>query len=136
MKYLRCLSMFVLAGLVASGCSSPEPAGIAVSGTVEFQGKPLDRGTIEFAPTSDQGTFSGAPIVDGQYQIPAENGLAPGQYSVRISSSEGGAAAAEGPPGESAITAKERIPAAYNTATTLKAEVKPEGEQTFDFKIP
>jgi hypothetical protein len=135
MKRLVSLPVLALFSLLYCGCSGTDPAGIAVSGMVEFQGKPLDHGTIDFAPTSEQGTFSGASITDGHYEIPAENGLKPGNYDVRISSSEGGAVA-EGPPGDSTITAKERIPAKFNTATTLKAEVKDDGQQTFDFKIP
>jgi hypothetical protein len=135
---LRCyVSILLLVCGAVVGCANQEPAGIPVSGTVTFQGKPLDQGAIEFSPTSQQGTFSGGEIVDGQYSIPAEQGLAPGSYDVRITSSEGGTQApADQAPGESTITAKERIPAAYNSATTLKVDVTKDGNKTFDFQIP
>jgi hypothetical protein len=113
-----------------------EQAGKPVTGQVTFQGKPLDQGTISFSPTAGQGTFSGGQIKGGQYSISAEHGLAPGLYEVRISSTEGGPPPSDELPGETTAVPKERIPAEFNSKTTLKAEVKEAGENKFDFTIP
>ena len=134
---LRFNLVLVLVALIMAGCAGEEPAGNPITGTVTFQGKPLDQGSIEFSPAAGQGTMSGAPITNGEYTIPAESGLEPGKYDVRISSVEGGAVVDPNePPGEPTTTAKERIPAEYNTNTTLTAEVKDEGENKIDFTIP
>ena len=49
-----------------------------VKGTVTFQGKPLDQGSIEFSPADGQGTISGGSITNGHYDLPADHGLEPG----------------------------------------------------------
>ncbi len=68
--------------------------------------------------------------------VPAENGLAPGKYTVRISSTDGGGPATGGLADVPDVEAKERIPPQYNVQTTLMAEVKESGENKFDFQIP
>jgi hypothetical protein len=135
MQRAACLASLAFA-LSTCGCGSEVPQGIPVSGTVSYQGAPLDHGSIEFAPVGDEGIFSGAPIVAGTYEIPEENGLTAGEYEVRISSSSGETATEEEAPGESTVTAKERIPSDYNVATTLKVTVQPSQDNTFDFQIP
>jgi hypothetical protein len=121
--------------LLVCGCGGVEPAGNAVSGTVTFQGKPLDFGSIQFDPTGDQGTMSGGDIEGGEYSVPAATGLKPGTYAVRISSVEGGVSSSDVPPGEPPPPAKERIPAKFNAQTTLKADIK-EGDNSINFDIP
>jgi hypothetical protein len=122
--------------LLIGGCAKNEPAGHPVSGTVTFQGKPLDQGSIEFSPTGDQGTMSGGDIKDGNYSIPAASGLKPGPYAVRISSSDRSVTATEEAPGEPPPPARQRIPAKFNEQTTLTAEVTETGDNKFDFNIP
>jgi hypothetical protein len=126
----------VLAVCLASACSKSGNRQ-AVSGTVFLKGAPLDEGTIEFVPTTkDIPTTSGAVIKDGKFSIPADKGLAPGQYVVRVSSGEKGTQAAEAAPGVSGPPAKDRIPPEYNANSNLKAEVKDGGPNVFEFKIP
>ena len=129
MRRFRC--WVVTAALLLGGCG-PEYAGRPVAGVVTFQGKPLDQGMIQFYPAEGQATFSGGEIKDGSYASPAEFGLAPGKYHVRINSPEGSV------PADSVemVMVKERIPAKYNAETTLTAEVKESGENKFDFEIP
>ena len=133
-----CVCFGLLSALAFTGCSAEEPAGLTVSGNVTLKGQPLDQGTIEFSPAADgPGSFSGAPIKDGKYEIPALSGLQPGKYTVRISSGEGGTDAPEEAPGESERPpAKERIPASYNSNSTQQVEVKVGAENKFDFNIP
>jgi hypothetical protein len=117
--------------LLLCGCGS-ERVGNQVSGVVTFQGKPLDQGMIQFYPAEGQATFSGGEIKDGRYMLPPEFGLAPGKYHVRINSPEGSVPAGS----VEMVAVKERIPAKYNSETTLTAEIKESEENEFDFEIP
>jgi hypothetical protein len=117
------------------GCSEPPP-GLPISGTVTFRGQPLDLGTIEFAPAAGQATFSGGAIKEGQYSIPAENGLKPGEYDVRISATKEGEYSEEPvAPGE-ARPLKQLIPPEFNSDTKQRVVVKESGNNKFDFTIP
>lgn len=132
----RCCQCFFLAVAVSlAGCGGEEETGNVITGNVTFQGQPLDQGSIEFSPAAGQSTMSGAPITNGTYTIPASAGLAAGKYTVRITSVEGGAVASDEPPGETPPPVKQRIPAEYNSKSTLSAEVKDGGENKFDFDI-
>ena len=116
-----------------AGCSN-DPR-LAVSGTVRFNGQPLDQGRIEFHPPGGKGSLSGAGIHDGRYHIPQANGLAPATYEVKIFSyGTKGAKVAGDMPGEPGKGFKERIARKYNLATELRADVKP-GTATFDFSV-
>src|SRR5687768_3847834 len=120
----KLILLATLSGMLFCGCAAKEPSQFPVSGTVTLKGQPLDQGTIQFDPTApEQGTFSGVGIQAGKYSIPAENGLAPGTYRVRISSAEPGPVVEQAAPGESGPPAKDRIPTKYNVETTLQAEV-------------
>jgi hypothetical protein len=123
------------AGCALPGCTEP-PSGHSVTGNITLHGEPLDQGMIEFSPAAGQGTMSGGMIKDGAYTIPPESGLAPGLYQVRISSTQGAAPNPDELPGEARTPPKQRIPAQYNTETTLQAEVKAGGDNHFDFAIP
>ena len=132
------LRLALITALVLSGCGGKE-SGIPVSGEVTFQGRPLDQGSIEFSPAEGQGTISGAPIMNGRYEIPADHGLQPGKYDVRISSTIAPPVrefAFEEAPPKVAAEAKQRIPAKYNSKTTLQADLKESGENKFDYHIP
>ncbi len=122
--------------VVLVGCGETNELGrLPVTGSVTLKGKPLDQGTIEFAPTGETGVSGGAMIADGDYQIPGDKGLPPGMYTVRISSADETSGEAEKLPGESDAMAEERIPAKYNTESKITREVKSNGENKFDFKI-
>jgi len=112
----------------------------AISGTVTLDGRPLDRGRIEFRPIGP-GTPAGASIEQGSFRVPLDQGPVPGRYRVNISSADepgpSGVAKAEeesgpgpGPPG-----ATERLPARYNASSTLIAEVKADAPNVFDYPL-
>lgn len=132
----------VLASVVcltwSSGCggSGDDINRQAISGTAEFEGKPLDKASISFEPAGEGATiFGGATITEGEFTIPAERGLPPGKYRVRISSASETGETVEAP-GESSQLAVERIPAEWNANSEQYIQVEDGGDNKFDFKIP
>lgn len=125
--------------LATGGCSEANPLGRrAISGTVTFQGQPLDYGAIRFQPTGGTNSVeAGAVITQGRYQVPEEQGLPPGSYKVWVMSPEQGPAApAEEAPGETSKSlAKDRLPPQYNVQTTLVADVPATGKAEFNFDL-
>jgi hypothetical protein len=128
----------LLALLSGTACGEPsdklprEP----VRGTVTFDGKPLESGTVVFLPASVQGqTQSGGMIQHGVYDIPRREGPVPGVYTVVITAAAGNAAAPAGAPGKELPIPKQPIPARYNTKSDLKVEVKQGGDNQFNFDL-
>lgn len=75
--------------LLAVGCGSGDPLGVAVSGTVNYKGQPVKEGLITFIPMKGtEGPKAGANIDDGKYAIPRRGALAPGKYRIEIRSYE------------------------------------------------
>ncbi|HPM82871.1 MAG TPA: carboxypeptidase-like regulatory domain-containing protein [Candidatus Anammoximicrobium sp.] len=126
----------LLLAVVASGCGQDTGGRLGLSGTVRFQGAPLQTGTIEFA-SSDAKQLTGSTITDGKYSVPADKGLPPGKYTVRISAAQDAGAAPAGPPGPESMTqqAKALIPPQYNVESTLSADVTEDGNNVFDFDL-
>ena len=73
MTYKTFLLVSVAAAIVVInfGCgdSSGLPRRYAVSGTVTYNGKSLDRGNINFVPDGPEGRAAGGTIVNGQYSL-------------------------------------------------------------------
>lgn len=129
----------------------------AASGRVTLDGAPLAHGSIQFSPTTDLPTAAMVAINEGSYSVPRAQGLVPGSYKVSIESS--------GPPvplekfgempgkahreqseaadkaqraamlGKKGTPRTMSLPARYNTATILTAEVKEGGSNSFDFEL-
>lgn len=122
---------FVL--LLAVGCGDPSGRQ-KVSGQVTLKGQPVDQGSLEFIPTAADGvSHAGAVIENGHYTIPANKGLVPGNYAIKIYWPER-IIKTEEAPGPLGPGPKDRMPFKYNTKTTLTREVK-QGDNTFDFHL-
>jgi hypothetical protein len=140
MNQIRTLNGLLCMCIVAagiSGCADSGPKRYAVSGVVKWQGKPLDQGAITFlAEDPATGSGGGAMIKDGQYSIPAKQGLLPGRYKVMVTSADpkNKAPDPDSPPGYLPVP-KDRLLPKYNTQTTLTADVKPQGQNTFNFEV-
>lgn len=127
-----------------SGCGSEAFDSLpreAISGGVTVDGKPLKSGIALFLPadpmTPTQGNFT---IIDGKYSIPKEQGLVPGKYTVKISSSgteknAEGPVVNEGAPGMPPVIPKDAIPPMYNADSKLSAEVMPNRPNDFQFPL-
>lgn len=104
-----------------------------VSGKITLDGAALSGATVVFTP-SDNRTAMGSTDGDGKYELTQgpNVGAVVGENSVKITlvpkmeHDQSGAAKVD----PSAVV----IPPIYNTATTLKADVKP-GDNTFNFDL-
>jgi hypothetical protein len=118
------------------GCADGRPRRYGVSGQVHWQGKLLDQGAITFLGENPALGTGGAMIQDGQYRIPAEQGLLAGRYKVMITSGDAKNRVVDpdSPPGYLPVL-KDRIQPKYNAQTVLTAEVKAEGNNAFNFDV-
>jgi hypothetical protein len=125
--------------IALAGCGA-DSGRLAVSGKVEFDGVPLDQGSIRLT-SSGTGTLfaSGAMIHNGEFYIPKEKGLPPGSYLVEISAPDPSAPLVvyRGAPGEPTLppTAPERIPAEYNVNSKQTVNVTTDGDNHFVIEI-
>lgn len=98
----------------------------AVSGTVTLDGEPLNNASIVFIQEEDDDAtdVAVARIENGRFSIPRSRGPVPGPHKVRISQVVAGQinpnAAADGP----SKSAREMIPAKYNSQTVLTADIQ------------
>ncbi len=66
MRGLCCAGVFVAVAVLVAGCSGGPEFG-DVSGTVSYDGKPVEDGSITFTPTDGKGQGGGGTIKDGKY---------------------------------------------------------------------
>jgi hypothetical protein len=111
----------------------------SISGSVTLDGKPLEKGQIQFLPdVNAQGaaTAGMAQIEGGSYSLSRADGLVPGSYKVSIYAGSGDAeSAAPETPGAAPKIKKDLIPAKYNSQSKETAEVKAAGGNTFNFDL-
>ena len=108
------------------GCAPPSDSRIPprdqVNGTVTLDGDPVDKGSITFFASDDvsRGIQASTSIKNGKYELL----VTPGKKKVKISKVE-----------ETRTDVFENVvPAKYNSATTLEADVSAENRQ-FDFEL-
>jgi hypothetical protein len=132
------IAVATVTALVLPGCGGPtddlprEP----ISGTVKFDGQPLETGVITFMSKSAKViTPASAMIRDGSFSIPRESGPVPGTYTVVITANAGAITTPGAAPGQLGKFPKEIIPHQYNTNSTLIQEVKAGADNRFDFDL-
>lgn len=130
--------------LLLTGCGSKNPSGrVAISGKVTLDGAPLEQGSIKFepmgAPAATGAVNSGAPIENGEYELPEENGLLPGKYRVSISSPEQTGSGTTDPMQAmneaSQKPVGDRVPAKYNVKSELSVDFANGGPTEFNFDL-
>jgi hypothetical protein len=149
------LAAAALLGLLGvTGCGDDSGLGqrYSVSGSVTFNGQPVEKGQIAFVPVDlNKQRAANGFIQDGRYSlttITPQDGALPGDYKVTIVSKEadnsqviktimekgGGARQAE--VGKATANAKDRIPAKYQLPETsgLTAKVE-ERSNTINFTL-
>ena len=121
-------ALFVAAAGCDSGPAEPEMAD--VSGTVMYDGQPIDEGSITFAP-SDGGVPRAIPIKGGKYE-----GEAPvGMNRVQIGSYRTEPNPNPDAPGAEATVTINIIPAKYAAESREERAVTADGPNVFDFTI-
>jgi hypothetical protein len=82
--------------------------------------------------------MTGGMVIEGRFDIPAEQGVKPGKYQVRVFAS--GETVVEdpnippGPQTETAVSA-ERVAAKFNVNSELEVEIAPTGNQGLLFEV-
>ncbi|VTR97162.1 hypothetical protein [Tuwongella immobilis] len=128
MRFRVLLGAVMLATLI--GCGGGDgPKLYSVSGTITFDGTPLDDGIILFRNTEADGKGYSGPISQGKYQVECEAG----KMRVEIEAYKVLPGKFDTSNGEKTPIRKMFVPAKYNASTTLNANV-PE-KTTFDFTL-
>lgn len=109
-----------------------------ISGTVSFDGQPVDGGMISFVPEAGDSNPSGGPILNGKFELPEEQGPNQGRYRVAVVwRKPTGKKRQDSDSGEPIDEVKQIIPPKFNGATTLYATVTDDSEKnvfSFDLK--
>jgi len=133
------------------GCSGGGDADraktVPVTGTVTYNGSPVEGATVTFSPAEPGGFGSiGTTDANGKFAVVSQWGAAgavPGSYQVAISktevetSDEGLEEARIDEDGSPPAQITEHLPEKYKSAkkSGLTADVKPEGENNFPFDL-
>ncbi|NLY02237.1 MAG: hypothetical protein GXY83_39635 [Rhodopirellula sp.] len=124
---------------LATGCG--ESGGIertVVSGTVSYDGQPIEEGMIRFVPTKDTAApVSGAEIQGGKYTVDAKGGVPVGSHRVEVEAYRTGAAPAAGEevPGVEGAPKEQFLPEKYNLKSELEVTIGSDGPVTEDFDL-
>jgi hypothetical protein len=132
-----CLLSLLVATAGSGGCGpADEFQHVSVSGKVMLAGKPMKGGTITFVPLAS-GPAAYGTITDGAYAIARAEGPGPGDYRVEISNIQptGRRVPDSEYPGKTIEETRNTVPGRYNLNSSLRAEVKGSGDQTFDFTL-
>jgi hypothetical protein len=122
MPLVRCLVFAIVCALVA-GCNS-DPPSAEISGTITYDGKPVEAGHISFFPRNGKGTTSGGEIVKGAYTA---KGVSFGEMDVKINATKvtGTRKLYPSDPKSAVIELRgEMLPERYHEKTTLMLDVK------------
>ena len=115
-----------------TGCANSGPATYPVTGTVTFDGQPVQAGDITFESDSGDVSTDAGKIVNGKYECKVK----PGRKKVKITASrEIPGKSTKGAMGETLTERKEYIPENYNSKTELTAEVDEAPDNKIDFDL-
>ena len=117
--------------LLVSGCSKGDL--VDIQGEVTLDGKPIEKGTIDFYPADGSGPTAGTVIERGQYQLEIHRGA----KSVRIQGYRkvGQEHAIPNDPTSPLVDINEPIvPTRYNASSELTCQIA-QGTRTLDFRL-
>ncbi len=127
-----CLVAVVVGCVGVAGCLSSDRA--TSTGTVTFDGRPVETGSIVFLPPDRAAAAEGALITAGRYTIAGRPG--PRRVEIRGTRPVPAERLPRTMPRLSNETVYEDyVPAAYNTETTLQVEVVAGNGNVFDFDL-
>ena len=130
---LRAAALAVALVAVA-GCGG---SGASVEGSVTFNGEAVDSGGINFIPEDASGKPSGGEIKNGKYSIAADRGPKPGKYKVQITwqKKTGKTIIDKTDTGAKQDETFQAIPEAFNSQTTLTADIKSGANSGVNFDL-
>jgi hypothetical protein len=104
---------------------------------VKLDGEPLKLGRINFTPAEgNEGPATGAAIIDGKYEIPANMGATPGKNMVEIRAPQETGKKIKNPYGGNEIVETlEAIPERYNLRSELVANIEVGKKNVVDFEL-
>ena len=112
----------------AIGCGSGGPTLLQVTGTVTFDGQPIESGEIIFLAVDKAVAPDAGRIDDGAYDLLVKAGT----KRVEIRASRPVIGRKPNPMGR---VYQNYIPVKYNAQSTLTADVKPDGPNHFDYEL-
>ncbi|SRR6056297_1407834 len=135
LQMYRVLGLFALLSVAALGCGQAGPPLATVTGTVTFENKPVEGGSIEFVPASGGRPSMAITDAEGKYQVYYLHnvpGAVLGRHKVRFQMGAAAADVAEedqfSPP-----AAKQDVP---ENLTLNPAEVEvADGTNEFNFEL-
>ncbi len=130
---------------LSSGCGKPYKVA-RVSGRVTLDGQPLAKASITFVPQAVQGNIAPGPTAaaftdaDGRYTLGIDSdtpGAVVHKCRIFITTLVGDSTPADqdGGPPTPKKRPKDKVPAKYNTETTLTFDVPPEGTDQANFDL-
>jgi len=136
----------LLAAAIPAGCADKGVGRAIVSGTVTYQGDPIQQGQIRFLPAQrNELPMSTALIVAGQYKVDRDGGVPAGTYKVsieayRVRTGPGRSGFVRGDdsgdPRGTDIPQEQYLPEKFNRATTLEITIAADsGPVVKDFEL-
>lgn len=148
MSIVKCVPVVV--AIAICGCGSGNPDTAPATGSVTYNGKPVEGASVQFSPEETGGKgASGKTDASGNFTLTSYeegDGAVPGKYKVTIYKRDesavktaeeehdaAGGAAADAP----SAAPKELLPVKYKKIETsgLTAEVKADTDNTFKFEL-
>ena len=137
---MRNYLIVIVAVVVLSGCGGGSGRDrVVLSGTVSYQGEPVETGSIRFVPISGtKGPASGAVIQDGTYETKARGGVPVGSHRVEIKATR--LTGEPKPPELQGLDLmpepmEQYVPDKYNAKSELTVTVEPDGDPTHNFDL-
>ena len=115
-----CGLAFLVSVLAVPGCQRDTTA--ELSGTIMVDGKPLEKGSIGFAPADGNGQTAGGEVMAGKYSVKVPIGLM--KVEIRYPKVVGKKKDYDAPGGKFYDLFDESLPAKYNDETQLTLEIK------------
>jgi len=121
--------------LIFSGCGPAQEDGtFPVSGTITYQGKPLESGYIAFVPDTSElgaGKAYSCKIVDGKF----EGVSSPGTKTVQVHSSWETGEMMAMDDGSGMVPKQASLPARFNEKSQIQVELKAEPNENLTFEL-
>lgn len=131
------IAVAVLLVTCSIGCGARSPQGVAASGTVTLDGRPVRNATAVFTPQDLAGHSITVRVIDGQFRCDESAGLGAGQFDVCVISAEPELEEVEAAHREGEVSPlnSSRIPVIYQKPGALTATVTEDGPNQFEFAL-